>query len=80
VITQHVLIEGWWDALDDSTQARLRALAEDDFLPAELALDLQMQGVSVIAVGTVQSAQGYVALYEQPDGLRQLLRHLDENV
>lgn len=63
---QEALIEAWWGQLDESTRRRLLRLAPEDFLPADVALDLQMAGVTVIAVGTVASGNGYDGLYEQP--------------
>ncbi|WP_328291658.1 hypothetical protein OG218_02690 [Kineococcus sp. NBC_00420] len=59
--------------MDQATRARLLALGEGDFLPGDLALDAQMAGVSVIAVGTVLVDSGYEARYEQPDLLADLL-------
>ena len=72
---QRALLRAWWEQVDQATRARLLALGEGDFLPGDLALDAQMAGVSVIAVGTVLVDSGYEALYEQPDVLADLLVH-----
>jgi hypothetical protein len=72
---QRGLLRAWWEQVDQATRARLLALGEGDFLPGDLALDAQMAGVSVIAVGTVLVDGGYEALYEQPDALTDLLVH-----
>jgi hypothetical protein len=70
---QRALLRAWWEQVDQATRARLLALGEGDFLPGDLALDAQMAGVSVIAVGTVLVESDYEALYEQPDVLADLL-------
>ncbi len=70
---QRALLRAWWEQVDQATRARLLALGEGDFLPGDLALDAQMAGVSVIAVGTVLVDSGYEARYEQPDLLADLL-------
>ncbi|MFD0485544.1 hypothetical protein ACFQ46_23380 [Kineococcus sp. GCM10028916] len=72
---QRALLRAWWEQVDQATRARLLTLGEGDFLPGDLALDAQMAGVSVIAVGTVLVDGGYEALYEQPDVLTDLLGH-----
>ena len=67
------MVEAWWQQLDPVARRRLRALPSDDFLPGDLALDLQVAGMSVIAVGTVEAEDGHEALHEQPDVLVELL-------
>jgi hypothetical protein len=71
---QRARFRAWWEQVDQATRARLLALGEGDFLPGDLALDAEMAGVSVIALGTVLVDSGYEALYEQPDVLADLLR------
>lgn len=70
---QRALLETWWAQLDQVTRRRLLRLTPEDFLPADVALDLQMVGVRVIAVGTVAVEDGYDALYEQPVDVVDLL-------
>ncbi|NYD24918.1 hypothetical protein [Kineococcus aurantiacus] len=59
--------------MDETTRQRLLELDVDDFLPPDVALDLQMAGVAVLAVGTVAVPEGYDALYEQPGPLVRVL-------
>ena len=70
---QRVLVQAWWEQLDEVARRRLLRLAPGDFLPADAALDLQVLGVTVIAVGTVPGEDGYDALYEQPADVVALL-------
>jgi hypothetical protein len=70
---QRALVQAWWEQLDEVSRRRLLRLAPEDFLPPDAALDLQMLGVTVIAVGTVAVEDGYDALYEQPADVIELL-------
>jgi hypothetical protein len=70
---QRELIQRWWQQVAEPTRTRLLGLAAGDFLPSDVALELQMVGVTVIAVGTVAVAEGYDALYEQPEPFREVL-------
>jgi hypothetical protein len=63
---QRALVRTWWAQVDEVTRRRLLRLGPGDHLPPDAALDLQMLGVTVIALGTVAVGDGYEALYEQP--------------
>jgi hypothetical protein len=70
---QRQAVAAWWERLPDARRQHLVALGDDDPLPGVVALDLQMAGVGVLAVGTVARGDGFEGLYEQPEVLRELL-------
>ena len=67
------LIEQWWSELDAAARARVLALEGSDHLPGDVAMDLQLAGVSIVAVGVVFEGGQYRGLYEQP---AMLIAHL----
>jgi len=44
-------IRQWWAEADSVTRGRALRLREDDFLPADMQVDLAMAGVTVSPVG-----------------------------
>ena len=67
-------IEQWWAQLSTQERARMLALGSAESLPGEVALDLQLAGVPVIALGVVFDGGQYSGLYEQPAVLVAFLR------
>ncbi|NAZ75480.1 hypothetical protein GTQ99_08600 [Kineococcus sp. T13] len=67
-------IEQWWSQLDTQERTRVLALDDGQCLPAGVALDLQLAGVPVMALGVVFEDGQYSGLYEQPAVLVAFLR------
>jgi hypothetical protein len=53
-VTQQEATESWWFDADDVTRERALRLEGTDLLPNDMALDLQMAGVTVTAVDTIE--------------------------
>ena len=72
-MSQSDVLAAWWLDGDEFTRRRLLRLREDDPLPADIALDLMMAGVTVFTVGEDDAGS---PLYAVPDVLLELLAEL----
>lgn len=71
----------WWTTTDDVSRKRILNLRAGDHLPADLVLDLQFYGVSIVAAGVIWSEEDHdwVGLYEQPAEIVALLAGVSDD-
>ncbi|GAA4960622.1 hypothetical protein [Kineococcus glutinatus] len=74
-MTQDEVVRAWWDAADAADRRLALGLGEHDALPAELALDLAVAGVTVVPVSH-DPVDGRPERYAMPIVLARLLHEL----
>jgi hypothetical protein len=71
----------WWADTDDVSRKAILSLQAGDYLPGDLALDMQFYGVRIVADGVTWSEEDHewVGLYEQPAEVLELLTGVSDD-